>query len=182
MTTPFQPLAKLPAGYPKDFERWFTLCDDREVWIRPVVPEDSALLAKEIEIADMDTLYQRFFNPTVRLDTATLHYLTELDYRRRLALAAFGDGEGVGIARYEPAENGVAEVAVVVKPQWRRVGLATELFRLLEEAAAERGFHTLTAFYLADNHAIERVLDKRGFGERKIDGGIAGVTKHIAPS
>jgi len=31
------------------------------------------------------------------------------------------------------------------------------------------------AFYLADNHAIERVLEKRGFAGKELDGGVARV-------
>ena len=90
--------------------------------------------------------------------------LTELDYERRFAVAAFSNGEGIAIARFEPAGDGIAELAVVVKPEWRRLGLATQLFALLEAAAIERGMNRLEAFYLAENHAIERVLEKRGFG------------------
>jgi RimJ/RimL family protein N-acetyltransferase len=179
MTTPLQPLTGLPAGYPYDFERTITLGDGRTVHVRPVVPGDSALLAREVELADPETLYQRFFSPTVRLDEARLSYLTDLDYQERFALAAFAGGDGVAIARYEPTGEGAAEIAVVVKSAWRKVGLATELFRLLEEAAAQRGIHELVAFYLADNHAVERVLEKRGFAGTEIDGAVARVSKKL---
>jgi RimJ/RimL family protein N-acetyltransferase len=70
----------------------------------------------------------------------------------------------------------------VVKPEWRQVGLATELFGLLEDAALERGVECFEAFYLAENHAIERVLEKRGFGDVEIDGGVARVTKQLRSS
>jgi GNAT superfamily N-acetyltransferase len=137
------------------------------------------LLAEAVRQADTDTLYDRFFNPTVRLDRERLRHLTELDYVHRFAIAAFADGEGVAIARYEPAGKDLAEVAVVVTPEWRRVGLATALFALLETAAIERGIHQLEALYLAENHAIERVLEKRGFGDVEIESGVARVTKAI---
>lgn len=182
MTTPLQPLAGLPASYPYDYERAVTLDDGRTVHVRPVVPGDAVLLAREVDVADVDTLYHRFFNPAIRLDEARLHYLTELDYELRFALAAFDHGEGVAIARYEPAGDATAEVAVVVKPAWRGVGLATELFQLLEEAAIERGMEHFIAFYLAENHAIERVLAKRGFAGIEIEGGVARVSKLLQGS
>ena len=179
MITPLQPRAGLPHGYPYDYERQVSLRDGRIVHIRPVVPGDAVLLAREVREADAETLYNRFFNPTVKLDTQRLRYLTEIDYEKRFALAAFADGEGVAIARFEPAADGAAEVAVVVKPEWRSLGLATEMFTLLEEAALERGIVEFEALYLPSNHAIERVLEKRGFGNATVESGVARVTKKL---
>ncbi|MDJ0923792.1 MAG: GNAT family N-acetyltransferase [Acidimicrobiia bacterium] len=179
MITPLQPRTGLPDGYPFDYEREILLRDGRVIHIRPIVPGDAVLLAREMEEADTDTLYHRFFNPAIKLDSKRLRHLTELDYRRRFALAAFARGSGVAIARFEPAGGHRAEVAVVVKPEWRSAGLATALFALLEEAAIERGIEEFEALYLPDNHAIERVLHKRGFGDVTIDAGVARMTKRL---
>ncbi len=179
MVTPLQPRSGLPDGYPFDYERRIPLHNGEVVFVRPVVPADATLLAKEIEEIDSETLYQRFFSPSVRFDRNRLRLLTELNYEDRFALAAFIDGVGVAIARFEPSGEGRAEVAIVVKPEWRRLGLATELFALLEQAASERGIVELEALYLAQNHGIERVLEKRGFGDIKIDSGVAHVTKTL---
>lgn len=181
MTTPLQPRTGLPDGYPFDYERSILLEDGRTVHVRPVVPADAVLLAAEIAGIDTDTLYQRFFNASVRLDRERISFLTELDYDKRFAIAAFCDGDGVGIARFEPAGEATAEIAVVVKPKWRGQGLATGMFKLLEDAALERGIDTFEAFYLAENHAIERVLQKRGFGGVEIEDGVARVTKQLRP-
>ena len=177
MIMPLQPHAGLPDDYPFDYERHLTLTDGRGVYVRPVVPGDAALLEAAVAEADTDTLYHRFFNPAIRLDKKRLQFLTEIDYDRRFAIVAFFRGEGIAIARFEPAGEALAEVAVVVKPEWRRVGLATELFDLLEDAALERGIAKFVAYYLPDNHAIERVLEKRGFGGVTVEAGVAAVTK-----
>ena len=112
MITPLQPRTGLPPGYPFDYERQLTLRDGRVVYVRPVVPGDAVLLAKEAAIADADTLYHRFFNPAIRLDGKRLKFLTEVDYQNRFALVAFARGDGVAIARFEPAGEGLAEVAL----------------------------------------------------------------------
>jgi RimJ/RimL family protein N-acetyltransferase len=179
MITPLQPHSGLPAGYPYDYERQITLHDGRVVHIRPVVPGDAPLLAHEASTADTDTLYHRFFNPAIRLDRKRLIHLTELDYKTRFAIAAFCKGEGIAIARFEPAGDRLAEIAVVVKPEWRKLGLATAMFDVLETAALERGIAEFEALYLPDNHAIERVLHKRGFGGVTVDAGVARVTKRL---
>ena len=179
MITPLQPQAGLPPDYPFDFERHLTLEGGHSVYVRPVVPGDAALLQAAAAVADSDTLYQRFFNPTVRLNEKRVRFLTEVDYVRRFALVAFSRGEGVAIARFEPAGEGRAEVAVVVEPSWRGRGLATALLDLLEDAALERGIDIFEAYYLPENHAIERVLQKRGFGGATVDGGVARVTRSL---
>ena len=179
MITPLQPHSGLPDGYPYDYERQITLHDGRVVHIRPVVPGDAPLLAHEARTADTDTLYHRFFNPAIRLDRKRLIHLTELDYETRFAIAAFHKGEGIAIARFEPAGDRLAEVAVVVKPEWRKLGLATAMFDILETAALERGIAEFEALYLPDNHAIERVLHKRGFGGVTVDSGVGRVTKRL---
>ena len=182
MITPLQPRSGLPDGYPFDYERELCLSDGRVVNTRPVVPGDAAILAREFELIDSDTIYQRFFNPAIKLDEKRLRYLTELDYDHRFAVAAFARGSGVAIARFELSSERTAEVAVVVKEGWRGVGLATMLFELLEEAAIERGIDQFEALYLPENLAIARVLEKRGFSGVVIDSGIARVTKPLGVS
>jgi GNAT superfamily N-acetyltransferase len=102
--------------------------------------------------------------------------LTVVDYMQRFALVAIDtvSGRGVGIARYEPAGKGVAEIAVVVRPEWRRVGLGTLLILVLAKAAAERGVHTFSASYLAENRPVAALVeDAGGLIRQVIEQGIA---------
>ena len=181
LITPLHPRTGLPDKYPYDYERAIVLNDGRTVHVRPIVPGDAVVLANEVKATDPETIYQRFFSPGITFDEERINFLTELDYEKRFAIAAFAEGDGIAIARFEPAGERAAEVAVVVKPDWRRAGLATELFKLLEDAALERDIDQFEAFYLAENHAIERVLVKRGFGNVEIEHGIARVTKTLRP-
>ena len=169
-----------PAAYPTELEGELTLEDGRTVLVRPVVPEDAPMLHRQMERADPDTIYQRFFRYPVHLDPATVDRLTRLDYQSRLALAAFTpEGEGIAIARYEGTEPGVAEVAVVVLPEWRRVGLGTALLDRIESAARARGITSLTAIYLPDNEHIVSLLLRVGFTPQGIDGGLGTATKDL---
>jgi GNAT superfamily N-acetyltransferase len=179
MTTPLHPGAGLPAGYPFDYERKAVLPDGHTIYFRPVVPGDAVPLAEEVAAADPDTLYHRFFNPAIRLDKKRLRFLTEVDYGRRFALVGFVEGDPVAIARFEPAGGDMAEVAVVVKLGWRGLGIATTMLDILEQAAIERGVTGFEAVYLPSNHAIERVLAKRGFGTASVESGVARVTKGL---
>ncbi len=170
----------LPDHYPHRFERSVVLRDGRTARIRPVLPTDGPALRHAIDTADSETLYHRFFNSSITIDQSQIQRLTELDYRSRFALVVLApDGTGVGIARYEPFAEGVVEVAVAVTPAWRRVGLASTLFAMLEEAASERGITRLHAFYLAENRAAERLMAASGFTVPHIEDGVAEASKSL---
>lgn len=153
-----------PADYPVDLEGDAVLADGRRVHIRPVVPGDREQLRERIRTADEETLRLRFAGGDPPIAEAELDRLVHLDYRSRLALAAFDDqGRGVGIARYESHPGGTeAEVAVAVDPEWRRVGLATELLIRLAAAAEAQGITAFTALVAGSNRPIEAFLERIG--------------------
>ena len=154
--------ANLPPGYPQEYERLVTLRDGRSVLIRPIQPSDAPALAESIESADADTIRRRFLGGHLQVTPELLDYLTTVDYASRFALVAVepASQRGVAIARYEPAEqDGTAEIAIAVTPGWRDAGLATELLRLLAQAASERGIHTFTGTYLADNRPVTALVN-----------------------
>lgn len=173
-----------PPGYPAHLERVLTLRDGRRVDIKPIVPSDAADLQAAAAEADDETLYMRFFTVRPRLSARQLRHLTEVDYRARLALVARDEaGAGVAIARYESQPGSdTAEVAVVVDPGWRRVGLAAALLAMLEEAARDAGINRLTALHLADNGPAAAMLTAAGFGAPVVDDGVATVVRDLQPA
>jgi RimJ/RimL family protein N-acetyltransferase len=178
MSTRLKP-QELPPGYPKEYQREEVLRDGRRVFIRPILPSDAPELAEAIRSADPETSRGRFLGGPPRATAALLAHLTEVDYVRRFALVAIdaASKRGVAVARYEPAGEGVAEIAVAVRPEWRRAGLATLLIMLLAQAAAERGVHTFSASYLAENRPVTALVeDAGGLSRQVIKQGIAEVS------
>ena len=159
---PAQKAADLPPGYPQEYRRLVTLHDGRSVLIRPVLPSDATGLAKSIESADADTIRRRFLGGHPKVTPELLEYLTTVDYTTRFALVAVepASQRGVAIARYEPAgQDGAADVAIAVIPGWRGAGLAGELLHVLAQAASERGIHTFTGMYFADNNPVAALIN-----------------------
>ena len=160
---PARQAADLPPGYPQEYQRLVTLHDGRSVLIRPILPGDAPALAEAIESADADTIRRRYLGRHPQVTPGLLDYLTTVDYASRFALIAVepASQRGVAIARYEPADqDGTAEVAIAVTPGWRDAGLATELLRLLAQAASERGIHTFTGTYFADNRPVTALINE----------------------
>ena len=54
-------------------------------------------------------------------------------------------------------------MAVAVKPQWRRIGLATVLLSRLQDAARANGIRILRADFLAENEAARGLISRAGF-------------------
>jgi len=159
---PARPTADVPPGYPQEYRRLVTLRDGRSVLIRPVLPADAAALAQSIASADADTIHRRFLGGRPRVTPELLEFLTTVDYTSRFALVAVDPASqrGVAIARYEPAgQDGAADVAIAVIPGWRGAGLASELLHVLAQAASERGIHTFTGMYLADNSPVAALVN-----------------------
>jgi GNAT superfamily N-acetyltransferase len=159
---PARQTADLPPGYPQEYRRLVTLRDGRSVLIRPVLPSDAPALAESIKSTDADTIRRRFLGRHLHVTPELVAYLTTVDYTSRFALVAVepASQRGVAIARYEPAEqDGAADVAIAVIPGWRGAGLAGELLRMLAQAAVQRGIHTFTGMYLADNSPVAALIN-----------------------
>jgi GNAT superfamily N-acetyltransferase len=148
-----------PPGYPGSYESVMRLADGRRVQIRPILPSDAPELAEAIRTADAETLHARFLGGPPPLTDAVLAALTRVDYVSRFALVARARRRGVAVARYATLppsgdRSAVADVAVVVAPEWRRVGLATALVQLLARRAQECDITDFTALFLADNRPV----------------------------
>ena len=169
-----------PDAYPVELEQWVAVGEGYQVFVRPIIPEDVARLRYAFDHADIETLRRRFFTAAPPMDRSHLEYLAGVDYDHRLALLAMDcDGVSVGIGRYEQIADGLAEVAIVVAPQWRRRRVGTVLLELLEPVAAAHGITMLKALYLPDNRAVEELLAAIGYGGRHVVDGIVEVTKPI---
>ena len=173
----------LPPGYPRGYSCVVGLADGRRVQIRPILPSDAPELAEAIRTADAETLHARFMGGPPRLTPAVMDGLTRLDYVNRFALVArsrgrcLGGGRGVAIARYavQPATEGslvVAEIAMAVALEWRRVGLATVLVEMLARRAQECGITDFTAQFLALNRPVTE-LARDGHARVVIAKGVA---------
>lgn len=153
-------------SYPRELEREVVLNDEAHVRIRPVRPDDEPGLSDLYARLSEHTAYQRFFTVLRRLPADWFHAFANVDYRRRLALVAEGDGpagpELVGVGRYEPTEDAdQAELAFVVQDRWQGHGLGAVLLHDVIDAALARGVRRFRAFVLADNHRMMKLLATR---------------------
>src|SRR2546422_1731565 len=119
-----------------------------------------------------------------RLPPDWAHFLANVDYVRRFALVVEDVTAPatslVGVARYEPMEAGLAEVAFVVEDRWQGKGLGTLLIAELFRAAADNGITRFRAYVLADNRRMLELFARHAdVLERRVEQGVVELT--LAP-
>ena len=159
------------------FDRTLALPGGERVRVRPIRPDDEPRLSELYDRLSRDTRYQRFFTVMRRLPRDWAHFLANVDYARRFALVVEDltapSTSLIGVARYEPAEADVAEIAFVVEDRWQRKGLGSLLITELFRAAAENGIARFRAWVLADNRRMLDLLTRHAdVLERRMEQGV----------
>jgi len=141
------------------------LHDGTPVRIRPIRPDDKALLSEGITRLSDLTVQRRFLSPKRHFTSAELRYLTEVDGYDHVAFVAEDRRERdslLGVGRFvrlaEDAE--AAEIAILVADPFQGKGLGSLLGAELAHAAAERGVRRFTATMLADNRPAQALMAK----------------------
>jgi GNAT superfamily N-acetyltransferase len=139
------------------------LPDGTALVVRPIRPEDKALLTGGLARLSPASRQKRFLGPKHRFTLAELRYLTEIDGVDHVAYVALrGDApkELVAVARLvrDPENPLAAEIAVAVGDCFQRRGVGTLLGDLLATAARDRGIRWLTATMAADNAPAHRLF------------------------
>jgi protein lysine acetyltransferase len=164
-----------------------TLHDGTRIVLRPIEAADKARLTVALGRLSQETIRRRFLAAKPSFSTSELRYLTEVDGRNHLALAAVlaDDPEAlVGVARCVrlPDAPDTAEFAIVVGDPFQGRGLGTLLARELAGAARAVGIRRFAATMLSDNAAVRRLMAtiSAHLALERIEGGVREVVVDLA--
>ena len=127
--------------------------------VRPLTASDERSLQEFFYSHNPETIYNRYFAPKLQLAHREAAKQVCVDYRGRMALAVFVQEDNseriVAVGRYavNPRTN-MAETAVVVHEECRRMGLARYLLRQLERHAIAQGIEGFCSEILPGNEAM----------------------------
>jgi GNAT superfamily N-acetyltransferase len=174
------PGSERPA-YPWHLIEQWALRDGTPVTIRPIRAADLLLERAFVVGLSPSTRYQRLLSAR-KLMPGELKRLTDIDYRREMALVAIATIDGVtqelGVARYvrdDEQEPGSADFAIVVADRWQGRGLGKKLMRSLLNAAVKDGIKVVGGITLSTNAGMIALARKLGFTTR-LEHGNATVT------
>lgn len=156
------------AEYPIEFVRRHRLHDGRTITIRPVRPNDEVLEREFINKMSGESRYFRFQKWVNAPSDKLIHFLTDIDYDRHLALictAPQGDSEElVGEARFVAEADGKnCEFGIMIADAWHKTGVAGLLMEALIRAAQARKLVTMEGQVLTRNSAMLRFARGLGF-------------------
>jgi acetyltransferase len=166
------PETRSPAGrlsilpYPKEYESVATLPSGVQIKLRPIRPEDEALLIEGATHMDPNDLRMRFFMSMKGLTPELAARLTQIDYARELALVAQAveSSQGIGIVRIAAdPDNAKAEFSVTVRSDWKNMGLGHLMMTRIMDIAHERGIGALEGNVLRENAAMLELCANLGF-------------------
>jgi RimJ/RimL family protein N-acetyltransferase len=159
-----------------------TLLDGTTVFIRPIAPEDKALLVCGLRNLSPETAYRRFLSPKVSFSAAELKYLTEVDGHDHIAYVAVDGDTLIGVGRVVRVSEDTADMAIVVGDPWQGLGLGRYLVKLLTEKAAAAGVTRIAGTMLADNKPAFRLMKRvgTGFEHDELSHGVREVVTRLA--
>ena len=139
--------------------------------IRPIRPQDAALIVAAAAYTSDETYYHRFRAVKRGFSAKELAYLTDVDGRSHCALVAVDRGSGrlAAVARYiqDPARPAEAELAVIVHDPFQHAGLGTVLVRALATHARAPAIDTFQVIIGNSNVAMHQLL-RRVFPDARV--------------
>ena len=158
--------------YPSQYASSWQSVDGMRFSVRPIRPDDEALLVDFHRQLSETSVYLRFFLP-LKLDVRVAHERLFakcfIDYDREIALVAEYAGDNgqrhlAGIARMIRKHSGnSAEVAFLVADQFQNRGLGTYLLERTIHVARKEGVASLEAATLSENFNMKDLFVRAGF-------------------
>ncbi|GAB4505411.1 MAG: bifunctional acetate--CoA ligase family protein/GNAT family N-acetyltransferase [Anaerolineales bacterium] len=164
--------------YPAQYAASWTTKDGAPVVIRPIRPEDEALMQRFHASLSDRTVYLRYLSPML-LSARTTHErlarITHNDYDREIALVVEGEENGekaiFGVARLSKLHgtNEEARFSMLISDAYQGKGLGKELLtRIIQIGRGER-IKRIIALMSPDNEAMKSLCRKAGFSSFELD-------------
>lgn len=132
--------------------------------LRPVTPDDKALLADGFARLSERARYLRFLAPADRLTPSQLAYLSEVDHHDHVAWGALQGDRAVGVGRFVryADDPSAADVALTVLDEFQGRGVGRLLVEVLGVSARARGIAHFHFDVLAENGPMLGLLASIG--------------------
>ena len=132
--------------------------------LRPIRPEDEALLQNFVQHLSPEDIRLRFFSPLRELSHEMAARLTQIDYDREMAFLLIDGTELLGVGRLSADPNfEQAEFALIVASDRQRKGYGELLLRRVLDYAKSRRIRSVFGIILRENHRMLALAERLGF-------------------
>ena len=159
------PPSKQDLMFLENYKSHMELENGKTVEFRPLLPSDEFATRNFYYSLQESTVFYRFFNRRKVFSREMLQkQWAAVDYHQNMTIVGIVQmgkhKEIVAIGSYGSADEGVAEVAFVVKEEYQNMGMGTYLLKLLEKIARENKYKAFEATVLSENKSMIRVFEK----------------------
>ena len=132
--------------------------------VRPIRPQDEALLQGFVQHLSPEDIRLRFFSPLRELSHEMAARLTQIDYDRDMAFLLVDGNELLGVGRLSADPNfDQAEFALIVASNRQRKGYGELLLRRVLDYAKSRSIRSVFGVILRENHRMLALAERLGF-------------------
>ncbi|RPJ20921.1 MAG: GNAT family N-acetyltransferase, partial [Chloroflexi bacterium] len=158
--------------YPIQYVGTWVAKDKTKVTIRPILPEDEALLTKFHAVLSERTVYMRYLQPMMlqeRVMHERLARICHCDYDREIALLAETTNKNeeqdlMGVVRLSKLHGtNEARLSILIGDPYQGIGLGNELVRRAVDVARSERLNRLSAILTADNQIMKHIFETLGF-------------------
>lgn len=162
--------------YPRHLEETIRLPSGREIFVRPIRPEDGPAHREFVDKITAEDLRFRLLGVTRNIPPSEMARLTQIDYDREMAFIATppgadGQPETLGVVRaVGDADNIKADFAVMVRSDLKRQGIGVALMNKIIRYCNDRGTREIVGQILVENKAMLNLTRKLGFTATPLPG------------
>jgi acetyltransferase len=170
------------APYPRDLEGEIADVLGARYVLRPVRPEDAALIGGLLAAGDLEDLRFRFLGSLSAISASLAPRLAQIDYRREMAFLALDAAGAAGLVRMAAdPDNERGEFSILVRSDLKGRGLGEALMRRLIEHARARGVGVLWGDAAVNNFRMLALATDLEFTRRSHpdDAGLVQVEKRL---
>ena len=158
--------------YPEDLEVQKTTRTGLQLLLRPIKISDEPLLKDFFYSLSDESMYQRFISARRDIPHELLQKFVAVDYFQKMVLVAVKEEDDreliCGLGQYGlNSDMYTADVALVVRDDCQKKGVAGELLSYLTYLAKKQGLLGFTAEVLVGNEPVFRLFKKMGFDVSK---------------
>jgi len=158
--------------YPVALETFRTTRSGLRLLLRPVKIGDEPLMKDFFYALSNESMYKRFMSVRMDMPHERLQDFGVVDYADSMMILAIVEGDGketiAAIGQYEINEKvHNAEVALVVKDEYQKMGVGYDLLTYLTRLARRRGLLGFTAEVLVENKPMLNLFKNMGFDTQK---------------
>lgn len=152
--------------YPSQWQRHLEIKDGWRVYARPIRPDDEPLVQELLQHVSGEDRRLRFFAPMKEFSHEFVARLTQLDYARAMAFAAFDEisGKMIGVVRIHSDsiyESG--EYAILLRSDLKGKGLGWVLMQMIIEYAKSENLKRISGEVLQENTTMLTMCRQLGF-------------------